>query len=48
MSSFHFTVGIDSKSFSWPVHRTRNLPKFSVTSDAGCTFANVRRFGIGP
>jgi len=30
-------VGINPKSFSWPVHsiRTRNLPTFSATSDAG-------------
>jgi len=26
--------------------RTRNLPKFSATSDAGCIFTNARRFGI--
>jgi len=30
-----FTVGINSESFPWPVHwlHTRNLPKFSATSD---------------
>ena len=31
-----FTVGINSKSFRWPLHSIRQTsPKFSVTSDAG-------------
>ena len=48
ISSFHFyrlnqlkVIPLDC------TFRTRNLPKFSATPDAGCNFANVRRFGIG-
>jgi len=35
MSSFHFTVRIDSKSFSWTVRSVQELylPKFLATSD---------------
>jgi len=31
-----FTIGINSKSFPWPVHSVQETrPKFSATSDAG-------------
>jgi len=36
-----FTVGINSKSFPWPVHSVQETcPKFSVTSDA--SWRNLR------
>ena len=35
ISSFHFTVGINSKRFAWPVHSVqKTYPEFSAPSDA--------------
>jgi len=48
MSSFHFDRWNQFKVIPLTYTlRTRNLPKFSVTSDVGYIFANVRHFGIG-
>ena len=48
MSSFHFYRWNQFKVIPLACTlRTRNLPKFSATSNAGCIFANVQCFGIG-